>query len=98
MGGCRVSAGHSAAGSSRRRENTNCQRRGSLDVGGHMQTATFHADAAIGAASTSFGVFELKLARIDVDAGARAEGMRERLALYARTSAPGLVANAWAHE
>jgi hypothetical protein len=85
-------------GSSRRRENTNCQRRGSLDVGDHMQTATSYADAAIGAASISLGVSELELARIDVDAGARAEDMRERLAQYARKSAPGLMAHEWAHE
>jgi hypothetical protein len=37
-------------GPNRRRENTSCQRRGSLDVGNHMQTALSHADSAIGAA------------------------------------------------
>jgi len=38
-----------AARSSRRRENTNCQRREILDVGDDMQTATSNADHAIGA-------------------------------------------------
>jgi hypothetical protein len=63
-----------------------------------MQTATSHADPAIGAAFISLGVFELQLARIDVVAGARAEDVRERLALYARKSARGLMAHEWAHE
>jgi hypothetical protein len=89
--------GHSAAGSSRRRENT-CQRRRILDVGDHMQTATSYADPAIGAVLISLGVSELELARMDVDAGAREEDLRERLAQYARKSAPGLMAHEWAQE
>ena len=45
-----------------------------------------------------FGVSKPELARIDVDAGARAEDLRERLAQYARKNAPGLMAREWAHE
>ena len=90
--------GHSAAGSGRRRENTYCQRRRILDVGDHMQTATSYADPAIGAVFISLGVSEPEPARIDVDAGVRAEDVRERLAQYARKSAPGKMAHEWAHE
>ena len=38
------------------------------------------------------------LEALSVDAGARAEDVRERLAQYARKSAPGLMADEWAHE
>jgi hypothetical protein len=99
MGGCRVSAAiQPPPGPGKRRENTNCQRRRILDVGDYMQTATSCADATIGAVPTPLGVFELELTRVDVDAGARAEDVRERLAVYARKSAPGLMAHGWAHE
>jgi hypothetical protein len=87
----------------RRRENTYCQRREILDVGGHMQTATSHADPAIGAVFTSaipisLYVSELELARIDSDTRSRAEDVRERNAQYAWKRAPGLMAHKWAHE
>lgn len=71
---------------------------GSWMLGDHMQTATSCADPAIGAAFISLGVSELELARIDLDAGARAEDARERLAQCAPKSAPGLMAHESAHE
>lgn len=71
---------------------------GSWMLGDHMQTATSYADPAVGAVFISLGVSELELAHIDVDAGARAEDVRERLAQYARKGAPGLMAHEWAHE
>jgi hypothetical protein len=67
-------------------------------LGDHMQTAISYVDPAIGAVCISFGVSDLELAHIDVDAGARAEEVRGRLAQYARKSAPGLMAHEWAHE
>jgi hypothetical protein len=82
----------------RRRENTNRQRRGILDVGDQMQTATTYADPAIGAVSTSLGVFELGLARVEADARAGAEEVKERLAQYPWKSARGLMAHEWAYE
>jgi hypothetical protein len=63
-----------------------------------MLTATSYADPAIGAVLTSLGVCGLEPARIDVDAGARAEGARVGIAQYARTSAPGLMAHECAHK
>jgi len=90
--------GHSTAGSSRRRANTNCQRRGIFDVGDHMQTAASYADPAIGAVFIPLGVSELELARIDADARTRAEDVGERLAHYTRKRAPGSMAHQWAHE
>jgi hypothetical protein len=60
---------------------------GSWMFGDHMQTATSYADPAIGAVFTAFGVSE-----------ARAEDMGERLAQYARKSAPRLMAREWSHE
>ena len=88
----------SAAGSSRRRENTNRQRCAILDVGDYMQTATCHAQPAIGAEFTSLCVSELELACIDSDTRARAEDVRERNAQDAWQSAPGLMVHEWAHE
>jgi hypothetical protein len=38
------------------------------------------------------------LEALSVDAGTRAEDVRERLAQYTRKSAPGLMADGWAHE
>jgi len=57
-----------------------------------------YADPAIGVAFTSLSVSGLELARIDADARARAEDVRERLAQYAWKSAPWLMAHASAHE
>jgi hypothetical protein len=67
-------------------------------LGDRMQTATSFADPAIGAVSVPLGVFELELARIDADARARAEDVREALAQCEWKSAPGLLARECAHE
>jgi hypothetical protein len=48
-----------------------------------MQTATSHADRAIGGVFVSSGVSERELARVDADAKARAEDVGEGLAQYA---------------
>ena len=71
---------------------------GSSMLGDRMQTATSSADPAIGAVSIPLGVSELELARIDADARARAEDVRERLAQCQWKSAPGLMARECAHE
>jgi|SRR5271168_4152130 len=97
MGGCRVPAAIQPLNQTDPAR-TVCQHRGILDVGDHMQTATSYADPSIGAVFISLGVSEFELARIDVDAGARAEDVRERLAQYARKGAPGLLAHEYAHE
>jgi hypothetical protein len=64
-------------------------------LGPHRQTARSCADAAIGAVPISLGVSKLEVARID--ARARVEEVRERLAPYAWKDAPELLAHEWAH-
>jgi len=56
-----------------------------------MQTATSFADPANGASFIPLDVCELELARIDADARARTEDVRESLAQYAWKSARRLM-------
>lgn len=63
-----------------------------------MQTATPFADPAIGASFIPLDVSELKPARIDADARARAEDVRKSLAQYAWKGARGLTTRECVHE
>jgi hypothetical protein len=63
-----------------------------------MRTATSFADPAIGAPFIPSDVSELELARIDADARARTEDVRESLAKYAWKSARGLMTHECVHE
>ena len=59
-----------------------------------MQTATSHADCAIGVIFVSSGVSEHELARVDADAKARAEDVGRACPIRMK-SAPGLLGHEW---
>jgi hypothetical protein len=67
-------------------------------LGDPMQTPISFADPAIGASFIPLEVSELELARIDADARARTEDVRESVAQYAWKSARGLIMHECVHE
>jgi hypothetical protein len=67
-------------------------------LGDPMQTPISFADPAIGASFIPLEVSELELARIDADARARTEDVRESVAQYAWKSARGLMMHECVHE